>query len=322
MSGNFKGVFGAITEFTMNSGPLFVAVGMFDGVHLGHQSVIECAERAARAAGGLAGVLTFWPHPSRLFRPEEPTRMIFDPFERREILRTLGVDFIIEQPFDREFAAIEAEDFLPFLKKNLPGLDSLYVGENWRFGRGRKGDVALLVRLAREQGIDVVSAERLNFNGEPVSSTRIRFLIAAGGVEEAHQLLDFPYFSRGCVVRGRQLGNSIGFPTLNMDWTPDLQPAYGVYAVRVRSADGGPLIDGVANFGVRPTVDDSGRPVLEVHLLGECPFSTDDCLHVQWLRHIRPEMRFASIDDLKAQIGRDRDSAIEYFRSIKSGPRG
>lgn len=306
----------------MDSGPLFVAVGMFDGVHLGHQSVIECAERAARAAGGLAGVLTFWPHPSRLFRPEDPTRMIFNPFERGEILRHLGVDFIINQPFDRDFAAIEAEEFLPMLKMHLPGLDSLYVGENWRFGRGRKGDVAMLVRLAREEGIDVVSADRLNFNGEPVSSTRIRALIAKGSVEEAHELLDFPYFSRGRVVPGRQLGNSIGFPTLNMDWTPDLQPAFGVYAVRVRSADGGPLVNGVANFGVRPTVDDSGRAVLEVHVLGECPFSSGDCLHVQWLRHIRAEMRFASIDELKAQIGRDRDSAIDYFRSHKGGTGG
>lgn len=322
MSGNFKGVFGGVSEFKIDSGPLFVAVGMFDGVHLGHQSVIECAKRAARAAGGLAGVLTFWPHPSRLFRPEEPTRMIFDPFERGEILRKLSIDFVIEQPFDRDFSAIEAEEFLPMLKRYLPGLDSLYVGENWRFGRGRKGDVAMLVRLAREQGIEVVSAERLNFNGGPVSSTRIRALIASGRVEEAHELLDFPYFSRGRVVPGRKLGHSIGFPTVNMDWTPDLQPAHGVYAVRVRSAEGGPLVNGVANFGVRPTVDDSGRPILEVHLLDECPFSTGDCLHVQWLRFIRSEMRFASIDELKAQIGRDRNSAIEYFRSIGSGTEG
>lgn len=315
MKGKFLGTFGGLSEVKLDPGPLFVAVGMFDGVHRGHQSVIECAERAARAANGFAGVLTFWPHPSRLFRPDEPTRMIFDPDERREILQMLGVDFIIEQPFDKAFAAIEAECFVPMLKKCLPGLKSLYVGENWRFGRGRKGDVAMLVRLAREQGIDVVSADRLNFNGEAISSTRIRNLIAKGGIEQANELLNFPYFSRGRVVPGRKLGHSIGFPTLNMDWVPDLRPAFGVYAVRVRAAGGGSLVDGVANFGVRPTVDDSGKPVLEVHLLGDCPFVAGDCLHVQWLRHMRAELQFASVEELKSQIGRDRDSAIEFFRS-------
>jgi len=289
--------------------PCHVAVGMFDGVHRGHQAVIEAAVHGARRSGGQAGVFTFWPHPSRLFRPEDPVRMIFSADERSALLLRLGVDFVVEQPFTREFAAIEAGEVVAHLKRAMPRLQALYVGENWRFGRGRTGDVAALVEYARRDGVDVVSAARLRFNGEPISSTRIRGLLEAGDVATATELLGHPYSAAGRVVPGRQLGRTIQFPTLNLDWRPDLRPALGVYAVRVRAAAGGEARPGVANYGVRPTVDGAGDPILEVHVLGECPFTTGDALQVELVRHLRAERKFASVDELRAQIARDREAA-------------
>jgi len=309
-------VFPGLVSARLPERPCHVAVGMFDGVHRGHRAVIEGAVHAARATGGRAGVLTFWPHPSRLFRPDDAVPMIFDAAVRRELVFELGVDFLIEEPFTREFAAIKAGALVPHLKRALPRLVTLYVGENWRFGRGREGDVAALVKYARACGVNVVSVTRLNYNGEPVSSTRIRAALESGAMEEAGELLGFPYFCTGQVVAGRRLGRQIGFPTLNLDWRPDLQPSLGVYVVDVRSAgrDGDHPLPAVANFGVRPTVDGQGTPVLEIHVLGDaCPFGPGDRLHVDWLRRLRAEQKFASVDELRAQIARDRDAALAYF---------
>jgi riboflavin kinase/FMN adenylyltransferase len=306
-------IFSGLDTVALPARSCHVAIGMFDGVHRGHRAVIEGAVHAARATGGLAGVFTFWPHPSRLFRPEAPVRMIFDAAMRRRLIQDVGVDFIIEQPFNAEFAAIEAEELVPRLQRALPRLVTIYVGENWRFGRGRKGDVAQLVRFARTARVNVISVTRLNYNGEPVSSTRIRAALERGALEEADELLGFPYFCTGTVVPGRRLGTTIGFPTLNLDWQPDLRPLLGVYAVRVQAANGGASFPAVANFGVRPTVDGSGAPVLEVHILGDCPFATSDRLRVEWLRHLRAEQKFASVAELRAQIARDRDAALAFF---------
>lgn len=314
-------VFAGLREANLPQGSVHIAIGMFDGVHRGHQSVVEAAVETARRGGGLAGVMTFWPHPSRLFQPQHPTRLIFDAESRRELLLRLGIDFIIEEPFTREFAAIAAEAFVPHLKKHLPQLATIYVGENWRFGRGRSGDVAALVRLARPHGVNVLSADRMSFNGEPISSTRIRALLEAGEVAAAGELLGFPYFAHGKVVPGRQLGRTIGFPTLNLDWRPDLQPALGVYVVRAASAGPrGASVPGVANYGVRPTVAGNSEPVLEVHLLGESRFGAGDRLRVEWLARVRAEQKFASLDELRAQIARDRDAAIAYFAARGIAP--
>jgi riboflavin kinase/FMN adenylyltransferase len=293
---------------------------MFDGVHRGHRLVIEAAVEAARREGGCAGVFTFWPHPSRLFRPEDPTRLIFGAGERRELLEAVGAEFVVEQPFTAEFARWEAESLVGRLRGAMPGLRALYVGENWRFGRGRRGDVSLLVELARREGVDVVSLDRVHVNGDAVSSTRIRGLLMEGALTEANTLLGFPYYCRGRVVPGKQLGRTIGVPTLNLDWMPDLAPAFGVYAVRVaRDESGAASLPAVANFGVRPTVDGSGAPVLEVHVLGACPFDRGDALRVEWHARIRGERRFDSIEALRARIEEDRREASACLAYPKSG---
>ncbi len=168
--------------------PLHIAIGMFDGVHLGHRIVVESAVQSARISSGVSMVLTFSPHPSVLFRPDNPTRMILDLPSKLAKLGSLGVDAVVVQPFTREFAAVTAEDFVPLIKRHLPALAGIYVGENFRFGRGRAGDVALLVKEGQRHGIAVFSAPRVNLDGEPISSTRIRERIRAGDLGGAAAL--------------------------------------------------------------------------------------------------------------------------------------
>lgn len=294
--------------------PLHLAIGMFDGVHLGHQSVIEAAIHSGKRSNGLAGVLTFSPHPSLLFRPDSPTALIMPPAMKRTVLNRLGVDFVIEQNFTREYAAIAAEEFVAHLRRHLPQLAAVYVGENWRFGRGRTGDVALLNRLAKESGVSVFSAQRLNHNGAPISSSRIRELLAGGEVSDVNALLGYTYFTDGVVERGRQLGRTIGFPTLNVAWEPELKPRYGVYAVQVLTGQKQPL-KGVANYGLRPTVEQATRPLLEVHLLEPSSLTYGDKLTVNWLQFLRPESKFGSLEELRQQIGHDRKSALTFFQN-------
>ena len=179
--------------------PLHLAVGMFDGVHLGHQAVIETATQLSHATLGVNGVLTFWPHPSRLFRPNHPERMIMSPEIKWEVLRSHQVQYIIQQEFDAEFAAIEASDFVKRLKSYLPNLTSIHVGSNWRFGNKRTGDVDLLLRSGRREGIHVINVERVHYDGEPISSTRIRNHLKAGDMEMANSLSGrCLFFNRVC----------------------------------------------------------------------------------------------------------------------------
>ena len=304
--------YAGLGQARLPAGPLHLAIGMFDGVHLGHQSVIEAAVHSARRSGGQAGVLTFWPHPSVLFRPAQPTPLLMPAAMKRTVLARLGVGVVIEQNFSAEFAAIEARDFVAFLQRQLPPLAAIYVGENWRFGRGRSGDVPLLVESARAAGLTVFSAPRLNYNGAPISSSRIREMLAAGEMAEANAMLGYSYFTTGVVEQGWQLGRTVGFPTLNLSWEPELQPRHGVYAVEVSRGQERPL-SGVANYGLRPTVTQTKRPLLEVHLLGTPVPAYGDEITVHWLKFLRPEGKFGSVDELRRQIGKDRENALNFF---------
>lgn len=293
--------------------PLHLAIGMFDGVHLGHRAVIEAAVQSARRCGGTAAVLTFSPHPSVIFRPTQPTRLIMDLANKARVLHRLGVDAMVVQPFTPEFAQLAAEEFIPWLKQRAPQLAAIYVGENFRFGRGRKGDIGLLVAEGRTHGLTVFSAPRVNFDGEPISSTRIRVLLEAGDVAGANALFGYSYFAEGPVVPGKRLGRTIGFPTLNVAWAPDLRPRFGVYVVRVAGAKSVTALPGVANYGLRPTVEQAAEPLLEAHVLGECPFETGDLVTVKWLRFLRPEQKFSGVEELRAQIAKDRAEAAADF---------
>jgi riboflavin kinase/FMN adenylyltransferase len=289
---------------------LHLAIGIFDGVHLGHKSVIESAVFGARRSGGVSGVLTFHPHPSRLFRPEQPTRLIMPIKTKIARLHAVGVDCVIRKQFDRTFAAIPADRFLAELKKALPTLRSISVGENFRFGQKRAGHVATLIDSGKALGINVFSADRIKHNGEPISSTRIRRELEAGAIESVNDLLGYNYTATGPIVGGARLGRTIGFPTLNLAWAPECRPRFGVYFVRFRGEKDAAWHSGIANYGIKPTVAEAGGPpLLEVHALAGTDLDRGDAMEVRWLRFIRPEQKFADLEALKAQIARDCETA-------------
>lgn len=294
--------------------PVHLAIGMFDGVHLGHQSVIKAAQRQAERSGGISAVLTFDPHPSRLFRPQEPTRLILPLDEKERRLAAFGVQAIIVQPFTETFAGATAEAFLMCIRESMTTLSGVYVGENFRFGKGRKGDIDTLISGLHAHGIGVYSAPRLRHDGEPISSTRIRSKIEDGRMAAVNELLGYNYSCTRTVVSGKQLGRTLGFPTINLPWAPELPPRYGVYAVRVKAPGvSDNWIHGVANYGLRPSVEATTKPQLEVHFLEPHICEPGNEVTVEWLRFQRPEQRFAGTDALKAQIAIDTEAARAYL---------
>jgi len=295
---------------------LHLAIGIFDGVHLGHQAVIDSAVASAARAGGMAGVLTFDPHPSRVLRPDAPTLLMMPPELKRERLFALGVDAVVWKTFDREFAALSADGFLGRLRELLPMLRSVHVGANFRFGKGRGGDVHELIRCGRllRPRVDVYSIDRLQYNGEAVSSSRIREALGDGRIDEVNALLGYSYYCCAEVVGGMRLGRALGFPTLNLPWNPEARPRFGVYALQVRDTHGGEARLAVANYGLRPTLQDAREPLLEVHLLdGATEWAVGARLRAEWLAFIRPEQKFADARALRARIEEDCRVARELL---------
>jgi len=305
--------FDGLDHVALPQRPLHVAIGIFDGVHLGHRVVIESAVQSARTSGGVSVVLTFSPHPSVLFNPGNPTRMILDLPAKVAKFGALGVDAVVVQPFTRDLAAVTAEEFIPLVKRHLPGLAGIYVGDNFRFGQARKGDVPMLIQQGRRHGISVFNAPRVHLDGEPISSTRIRESIQNGDMKGAAALLGYVYTAEGTVVHGKHLGKTLGFPTLNLGWSPDLRPLYGVYAVRVSGAKSYGWLPAVANYGLRPTVERSEEPRLEIHMLVSCPYGAGDSVAVEWIRFLRPERKFSGVEELQSQIRRDVAAARAEF---------
>ncbi len=293
-----------------------LAIGMFDGVHLGHQRVLESALQRSAEEDGVAGVLTFWPHPSRLFNPESPVRMILTPELKASQFALRNMRFVIEESFTEDFSNIEAESFIKHLVRRIPGLKSIHTGLNWRFGKGGRGDPSMLELLAKEEGIEAHCAEVHLAEGERVSSTRIRSLLTEGSVEKVNELLGYNYFSVGTAIQGKQLGSEMGTPTLNMPFEGDLRPAYGVYVTLVSDLSSNIQYKSVSNFGVRPTVEKSDKPLLETHFLEECSFSYGARLRVEWLEFIRPEREFANVDELRNRIREDVQIANRRFEMI------
>lgn len=295
--------------------PLHLSLGVFDGVHVGHQAVIARAVEAARSEGGLAGLLTFDPHPIRVIAPNKaPTNLLETLDHKARVVADLGVELFIPLHFDREFAKMEASEFIAQL--TTAPVRTIAVGEDWRFGHHRSGDVTFLKQEAERRGFKLEAVPPVMHDGERISSTRIRQAIRDGNFEAAEQMLGRPYTVSGIVSEGKKLGRTIGFPTANLA-TGDVQlPADGVWAVRAQLADGQELT-GVANLGMRPTVHGTTR-ILEVHLLD---FSRDLYgveLEIRFHSYLRHELKFASIDALRIQIHRDVEAARELMGLSKS----
>ena len=288
--------------------PLHLAIGAFDGVHLGHRAVLHSAREAARADGGLVGVLTYDPHPSKVLRPESAVPLIFTRAQKDERLTEAGAQMVHHEPFDRAHASIAAADFPRWLQQTFPHLKSLHVGANFQYGRGRAGHGETLIAQGTAEGLGVRLVAAVRLGDETVSSSRIRQCLVTGELDLANAMLHRPYEAEGVIIGGRRLGRTLGFPTVNVAWEPELKPAYGVYAVEVIFQ--GEALPAVANYGQRPTVESGPvTPLLEAHVLRGAAPTTGDAVRVRWIRRLRAEQKFADLPALQAQIAQDSAQA-------------
>ncbi len=291
-----------------------VAVGNFDGVHLGHRTVIGEAGRIAEAVKAPWGVLTFEPHPRAIFQPgHEPFRLT--PFrDKAQAIRGLGVEFLIARRFDVALSQCSAEAFVTDFLIGALGVRHVVAGYDFRFGHKRQGSCETLLAMGRKLGFDFTAVSAASDDGGGLySSSRARELLSDGKVEEAAKVLGRPFAISGRVMGGDRRGRQLGFPTANVGLGAYQRPAFGVYAVRARLPDGA-KVAGVANIGSRPTVA-GNAPRLEAHLFD---FSGDlygKRIAVELIRHIRPEKKFDGLDALQAQIARDCADARQILQA-------
>jgi len=300
------------TELANGSRKVCLAIGVFDGVHLGHEQIIRQTVSDARQHEGLAVVVTFDKHPSLIVAPDKVPLLIYSRPQKLRAIESLGADALLEIPFDKAFSQQTGEEFIRSLARDLRKIQSICVGADFVFGHKRSGDVALLKSLGRELDFTVHGVAAISLDGQPVSSTRIRESIRAGNFDATSQMLGRTYSVAGTVIRGDQLGHKLGFPTANLDTTGCLLPPNGVYAVH--ATVNGQTHRAVLNIGIRPTVSQpTPTPRLEVHLLD---FSGDlygQEMEVTFAARLRDERKFASLDELKTQIARDIADAGRSF---------
>ena len=300
----------SISELSRLPGPLFLAIGAFDGVHLGHQAVISTSARHAREAGGTPVVVTFDPHPAKVLRPNTAPHLLTATQHKIALIRELGVAHLLVQNFDRQFAATPPEDFVQQLVAHAKPLREICVGHEWSFGKGRAGNLALLKKLGTTYDFDVVGVQAVTVNGEVVSSTAIRRAVADGDLIKATQMLGREYTILGTVKTGEKLGRKLGFPTANLSAHSEQFPPNGVYVAEARLA--GALYRGVANLGYRPTVSGgNAERLLELHLFDLNRDIYGEEIEVRFLRYLRPEEKFENVEALAAQIARDVAQARE-----------
>ncbi len=288
--------------------PVALTIGAFDGIHAGHRHLIRSTTAAATRLSGSSVVLTFEPHPDLILHPERERLSLTSPEDREMLIRELDVDHMIVLPFNRTLAGLSAEAFMAELCRRM-SLRELWVGPDFRLGAGGRGTVGVLEQIGRERNFEVHQVERFELDGHPVSSTLIRRMLADGDVVSAGKLLERPYSFTGEVVRGDQRGRTIGFPTANVAAPAGLVvPGNGVYACRVQLSDGEAGLPAVTNVGVRPTFGSHTRTV-EAHLLDWSGDLYGRTIRVAFVQRLRPEQKFAGIEELVAQIRADAAAA-------------
>ena len=302
-----------------------LAVGNFDGVHIGHQAILARVRAEAQARGLSPALLTFEPHPRELFTPDAAPTRLSTLREKLQLLSEAGIERVHVQRFSRAFAALTPQQFVQQLLLQSLRVRWLMVGEDFRFGAGRAGDVALLESLGREHGfvVERMPAVLAPLQGsavaaQRVSSSAVRAALAVGDLPQARRLLGRDYVVSGRVVHGDKLGRELGFATANVQMKHNRPPLAGIYAVRMLGVPGGDARagwPGVASLGVRPTVKTNGHPVLEVHLFDFKGDLYDLHVKVQFLHKIRDEAKYPDLAALTAQIARDCEQARAWLAS-------
>lgn len=300
------------TENASIQRPTVLTLGVFDGLHLGHQLIMQTVVERAKVVNAVPTAITFDPHPRAVLHPETAPPLLQTLDQRLANFEVLGIEQAIVIPFTAEFASTPAEEFLSNILHDRLQAKEVYLGKGFAFGRSRGGNIELLKRMSGELGFFADEVPEVQLRGHRISSSEIRKLLAAGRVNLARRMLGRPYGVEGVVVRGNRRGHTIGFPTANLKPHNRVIPKFGVYATAT-------LVNGtwrrsITNIGVRPTFETQAEPSIETYLFD---FDSDlygDVLRVRFLHRIRDERKFNGIEELKAQIEKDTRTALNYFR--------
>jgi riboflavin kinase / FMN adenylyltransferase len=313
-------IFHHLDDIPADFGPTFVSVGNFDGVHRAHRHVIEEIVEGAKAANAKSVVVTFEPHPTRILRPDYDFKLLTPLPEKLSLLASTGVDGILLLPFSRDLSLMTPHQFAHDILKKRLRASEIHEGYNFHFGHKAEGDIQRLRELGREMGFEVHDYPEMRLRGENVSSSHIRKLLSAGQVSRARHLLARPFSILSTPGRGRGYGSKYTVPTINLARYEELVPKNGVYITRTRVGKGlqSECFDSVTSIGNRPTFG-ADSFAIESHLLNFHPIelSPETEIELYFLDRLRDEMKFPSVEVLRAQIGRDVAKAQRYFRLLK-----
>lgn len=291
--------------------PVALTIGNFDGVHLGHQALLNELKTAASARGLQTAVVIFEPHPREFFTPHEAPARLSSLREKLELFGKFDIDRVHVCRFDEQFAKMSAEDFMYGLHAKLFAKYVL-IGDDFRFGSGRNGDFTLLKKISDQHGFEVQAVQTVAHDGVRISSTAVRAALAAGQMRRVHDYLGRTYSISGRVVHGDGVGSKLGYPTANVQIKHNRPPLYGIFVVEVHAADMG-VMRGVASLGVRPTLKHNAIPVLEVHIFEFKQDIYGKRLRVEFLQKRRDEQKFPDVATLTRQIALDVENAKKWF---------
>ena len=288
-----------------------LTIGNYDGIHIGHQKIIERVVRKAREISGTAMLMTFNPHPLSVLKPDTYTRLITPLHLKKKLIKASGIEVLLLVPFDAQFQRLTPEIFIKDILADRLAVKEIVVGYDFKFGKGGTGNVTMLKKLAGTYGFRFETIEAITLDGERVGSNAIRKLIMDGNVEKAAQFLGRPHMIEGVVVKGENRGKWMGFPTINLDTFFELVPKNGVYMTEVELKGRRKLA--VTNIGFNPTFDGK-KFLMETHILDFSGNLYGKEVVIYFHKRIRDEMKFSGIDELKERISKDVALAREYFR--------
>lgn len=294
-----------------------VTLGIFDGLHLGHQKIVGRVLEKAREIGGVSCMVTFDPHPREVLASESAPDLLTSTEKKIQLVEELGIDALGLIHFTPEFARIEARDFVNDFLIDTLRIRAIIVGYDWRFGKGRKGDIHLLREMGEEKGFDVEKVDRVEVDGQPISSTFIRERVLWGDLENAAKYLGRRYSITGTVVEGSRLGREIGFPTANIEPHHEAIPPNGIYAVWTRV--GGTIKAGTLNIGYRPTVSEERKRTVEVHIMDFYQDVYGEEIEIIFVEKLREEEKFSSVEALSEQIKKDVEKARRVLVEQSNG---
>lgn len=309
-------LFHSISEFKTESKTV-VTIGTFDGVHIGHKKILERLTKSAHDLGAESLVLTFFPHPRMILNEESEIKLLNTIDEKADLLEKAGLDNLVIHPFDQAFSQLTAQEFVKNILVEQFNVKKIIIGHDHRFGRNRSADIDDLIKFGQQYDFEVEQISSQQINEDDVSSTKIRRALSEGNIDLANEYLGYPYVLSGTVVKGKQLGRTIGYPTANIgiEVNYKLIPLNGVYIVKSKWK--GAVVFGMMNIGTNPTVDGKKMSV-EVNFFDFDFDIYDQKMVVSVLHRIRSEQKFDSLDALKAQLATDKEISLSFLRGLKN----